>query len=84
MDRLAAGDWAEPIDIPALNLNDWPMGAECSAGSAREDDHPILAWANANPDRLQGIDLRGELDDYKKTIIEFLKNPPKPVVKTTV
>jgi len=53
--------------------------AQCT-GTFRED-HPILAWADANRDRLGALDLRPELADYKKTIIDFLKNPPKAVAK---
>jgi len=79
MERLAAGDWAPPIDLPAVNIDDWPMTAEC-VGTFRED-HPILAWADANPERIAGLDLRPELADYKKTIIDFLANPPRAVAK---
>jgi hypothetical protein len=80
MERLAAGDWAPPIELPEINIDDWPMGAECE--DTFREDHPILAWANANPDRIAGLDLRPELDNYKRTIIEVLNRPPRPVVKT--
>ena len=49
--------------------------------AARGEDHPIVAWANANQDRLAGLDLRHELDDYKQTIKDFLANPPLAVAR---
>ena len=79
--RLAARDWAPPIEIPAVDITAWPMGPEC-VGTLREgEDHPIVAWANANQDRLAGLDLRHELDDYKQTIKDFLANPPLAVAR---
>jgi phospholipase C len=78
-ERLAAGDWAEPIELPPIDVGDWPMNAQC-VGSLREE-HPILAWANANPDRVAAFDLRSETADYQRTITDFLKNPPRPAVK---
>ena len=80
MDRLAQGMWEPPIDLPEINIDDWPMDEVQCTGTFRED-HPILAWADANRDRLGALDLRPELADYKKTIIDFLKNPPKAVAK---
>jgi len=79
MERLAAGQWAPPIELPTVNIADWPMTADCMA--TLREDHPIIAWADANPERIAGLDLRPELADYKKTIIDFLANPPKAVAK---
>lgn len=78
-ERLAAGDWAPPIDLPRVEIADWPMGADCS-GALREQ-HPVLAWADANPTRVAGLDLRPELPAYKKAIIDFLASPPRALVK---
>jgi phospholipase C len=77
--RLAAGDWAAPIELPEVKIDDWPMTAACE-GTPRE--HPIVDWADANRGLLGEYDLRDEIDDYKRTIIEFLRNPPRAMVKT--
>jgi hypothetical protein len=82
MDRLAKGDWAPPIQLPVVTPSDWPMDASC-IGTLREvDDHPILAWANANRELLGDLDLRDQLADYKQTIADFLAHPPRAIVKT--
>jgi len=71
LDRLAAGDPAPPIEIPAVDITQWPMSQECFGGSFKQS-HPILDWADANPHRVAGLDLRGERDEYRRTIREYL------------
>jgi phospholipase C len=78
-ERLAKGDWAPPVEIPEVNVDDWPMSGEC-VGTFRE--HPILDWADTKPAELAGLDLRHEEADYQRTIVDFLRNPPKALAKS--
>jgi phospholipase C len=55
-EREAAGDAAEPAAIPPIELDYEMIEAACNAASHFE--HPILAWADANPGRLGDLDRR--------------------------
>jgi phospholipase C len=82
-ERLAKGDWAQPIEIPAVDPTDatkWPMGAVCSSGSVREA-HPVLEWADAHPEFLGDRDLRPELPEYRRMIRDFLASHATESVK---
>lgn len=72
MDRLAKGDWAKPIELPTINVADWPMGTECTATGFRPVD-PVTQWANQHPELVKGYDLRGEEEEYRRTIRSFLE-----------
>jgi phospholipase C len=66
MDRLAAGDPADPIEIPLVDRFDWPTTAEScmSSGAFRKD--PITEWADANPGAFgPEYDLRGQTNKQK-------------------
>jgi len=78
--RLAAGDWKPPIEIPEVNVADYPMPPVCTPAAVGAE-HAVLEWADANPDRIAGFDLRPELPAYRRTIREFLAAPPPAVVK---
>lgn len=71
MDRLAKNDWAKPIDLPDVNLDDFPEAQDpvCTGGSLRTDGgHPVIDWANEHPELVKGIDLRHELPAYRAEI----------------
>jgi phospholipase C len=72
MDRMAAGDASEPIDLPVINEADWPMAAECNSGTGFRYADPITAWADAHPDKIRG-DLRQEMPQYLDTIRNYLR-----------
>jgi len=72
MDRLAAGEPADPIEIPLVNIGDWPMDAACTA-SAREL-HCVEEWANAHPEVVGKWDLRRELPEYAASIRNYLRS----------
>ena len=84
MERLAKGDWADPITLPTIDLDAWPMDpTACShSGGFREQD-PISIWANANRGQLpeaQGNDLRDDPKSYIDSIQNFLRQyQGKPV-----
>jgi phospholipase C len=71
-DRLAKGDWAKPIALPTVDPSQWPMGAECEGGSLRQASHPVLEWADANPELIAGLDLRPQLPEYRRVIRDFV------------
>jgi phospholipase C len=79
-DRLAAGDWKPPITLPAVDPSEWPMSEACALSAALEE-HDVLEWANAHPEKVAGLDLRPELPAYRRTIQSFLASPPPAVVK---
>jgi phospholipase C len=70
--RLANGDWAPPIQLPVVDASQWPMGPQCTGGMLREASHPVLEWADANPDRIAGLDLRPQLAEYRRAIREVV------------
>jgi len=85
-DRLARGDWRPPIELPVVDPTKWAMGPECThtgtiGSGLREDDHSMLALANAHPERIAGGDLRDELPEYRRAIREFLASRPKLTVE---
>jgi phospholipase C len=71
LERLAAGEPADPIEIPLVNIGDWPMDASCTS-SAREL-HCVEEWANAHPEVVGTWDLRRELPEYGATIRNYLR-----------
>jgi phospholipase C len=74
MDRLANGAFRTPITLPALDLDQWPQGDECRGGTLRTASHPVIDWADANPDLVAGLDLRPRFAEYERTIRDFLAN----------
>jgi hypothetical protein len=48
------------------------MGAECEGGSLRQASHPVLEWADANPELIAGLDLRPQLPEYRRVIRDFV------------
>jgi phospholipase C len=71
-DRLAAGDPAAPISLPAVEIDESQLPAACTAppGKRGSFEHDILAWADqAN---LGALDLRAETRDYVYGIAEYL------------
>jgi phospholipase C len=77
-DRLARGDWQPPIALPPVDTSVWPMSMECTGGmlARATASHPVLEWADANPERIAGLDMRHRTTEYRQVIREFLANPP--------
>jgi phospholipase C len=71
LDRLAAGDWAEPAAIPPIEIDYQAIG-DIAACNAMSLEHPILAWADANRARLGKLDRRAHLIEYLENIGHFL------------
>lgn len=74
MERLMAGEPAKPVDVPTVDPSQFPMPAECnySGDVAFPTRDPISEWASKNPHKLGALDLRGNYDQYRREIREFL------------
>ncbi len=74
MERLARGEWADPIELPAIDLTNFPvMDPMCLTGDAFRSTDPISQAADANPALFAGFDVRDEREQYHQTIREFLR-----------
>ncbi len=73
LDRLARGEWAEPIELPIVNLDDWAWEDPGCVGTGFRHTDPISQWADANPGKFaKEHDLRG-VDPEQRAIREFLR-----------
>jgi len=70
LDRMAAEDWAEPAEIPPVEIDYQAIDDACS--SAANLEHPVLQWADANRARLGTLDRRAHVVEYLENIGEFL------------
>jgi phospholipase C len=75
MDRLSRGEWAPPIELPTINLADYPVEAPaCLSGEAFRSTDPISQYADERPERFAGYDIRGDRESYHETIRAFLRD----------
>ncbi|MGN6109795.1 MAG: alkaline phosphatase family protein [Kofleriaceae bacterium] len=80
MDRLARGDWARPVALPAIDPTEWEMTGACSGGARvapAEGDCPIHDWANQYPELHARTDLRGREHEERDAIRAFLAQPSR-------
>ncbi len=73
MERLAAGDPAAPITLPAVEINESELPPHCIASSFAPPvlDSDILVWADQQVD-LGKLDLRDSVRDYTYNIGDYL------------
>ena len=73
MERLAAGEPADPVEIPTIDLAAYPAiyTPACRGTGFKPVDNPITAWADANPGAM--LDWRRDGEDYHRGIVEFLR-----------
>jgi hypothetical protein len=79
-DRMMRGDPRPPITLPEIDLSQWPQDPLACKGMLSVD-HPIISWADENPDRVIGRDLRPNLPEYRRQIRELLASPIPAAVK---
>ena len=73
-ERLARGEPRPPVAIPTIDSNEWPIDdASCISQGGFKPKDPISAWADANPSRFAGFDLRSEKEAYLRSIHEYLQ-----------
>lgn len=84
LDALAAAKPRAPIDLPVINVDDWPMDPSCfHAGGFRALD-PISLWTDANKDSGRFgklFDLRDGRQEYLRSIRRFLSSQQGNVYK---
>jgi phospholipase C len=73
MDRLAKGDWADPIELPTIDLTQYTdvMGGPCKGMAFRAKD-PISEWADQNPGSVIDYRSDAERDAYHRGIMAAL------------
>jgi phospholipase C len=75
MDRLAKGQWNPPVEIPDVNIADWPMGTACVYTGREGSPDPISQWADKYPAKVAAFgpgDQRPNIAQYRQTIRDFL------------
>jgi phospholipase C len=80
-DRLMRGDPRLPVALPEIDLTQWPQDPAACKGGMLRVDHPIISWADENPDRVKGLDLRPNIPEYRRQIRELLASPMPAAVK---
>jgi len=74
MERLMANEPADPITLPAINLDDWPMDPNaCSHSGGFKYMDPISQWADATGKIPKRYDLRDGADEYLRSIREYVR-----------
>jgi phospholipase C len=81
MDRLARVDPRPPITLPSIDLSQWPQDpAACTGGTLRAD-HPIIEFADANPELVKDFDVRSRIPEFRRAIRELLAANADATVK---
>jgi len=74
MERLMANKPADPITLPTINLDDWPMDPNaCSHSGGFKYADPISQWADATGKIPKRYDLRDGADEYMRSIREYVR-----------
>ncbi|MBK9031864.1 MAG: phosphoesterase [Myxococcales bacterium] len=72
-DRIAAGAASAPIKLPALEIDESQLGADCAMIGTLLDDHPMHQLADRYPDRFAAYDNRKNFRDQLYLIGDFLE-----------
>jgi phospholipase C len=76
LERLERGEPAPPIELPVIDSGEFPTNdTSCGGvgGFPRTVDDPLTAWADANPGKFAGYDLRADQGAYLRSISEYLR-----------
>jgi len=71
--RIAAGDPRRPIALPAIEIDESMLGADCAMIGTILDDHPMHQLADRFPDRVAGYDNRKRFKDTLYFLGDFLE-----------
>jgi hypothetical protein len=76
MDRLAAGDPADPIEIPAIDLSAYAqfMTDPACKGMAFRVKDPVSEWADQNPGIMMDYRSDSERETYHRGIMAALED----------
>ncbi|HWU87475.1 MAG TPA: alkaline phosphatase family protein [Kofleriaceae bacterium] len=73
MERLARGEPAAPIELPEINVDDWPYNDAGCHGGPSFHKGPLHEWLDANPGKWDpAYDIRGT-DPEQRVIRDFLR-----------
>jgi phospholipase C len=74
LDRLERGEWAEPAEIPAVEVNESDITDACTGSAEGRVSHPILELADQHPELFKRWDRRGDaLREYVYRIGDVLE-----------
>jgi phospholipase C len=71
--RIAAGDPSRPITLPAIEIDESQLGADCAMIDGLIDDHPMHQLADRYPDRFAKWDQRKNFRDHLYFIGDYLE-----------
>jgi phospholipase C len=85
-ERLASGDWAPPAEIPIVDIDSFPHVGQCygplpERTAPPSHGHPVLEWADANPERIRGFDARDDLPALRRRIRDRVLRRPRAWTK---
>jgi phospholipase C len=72
-ERLRLGLPNPPIQLPAVEIDESMLGADCTAAKTRLDEHPMHQLANQYPELFVGYDNRAHVRDELYLIGDFLE-----------
>jgi phospholipase C len=70
--RMAANQPAPPAAIPPIELDLEMIEMACNPTSLKPEDHPLVAWADANKHRLGALDRRAHARETVENIFWYL------------
>jgi len=73
LERLAQGKPNPPIELPAIEIDESQLGADCAMAMARMNEHPIHQLADQHPHLFVGYDNRARVRDELYLIGDFLE-----------
>ena len=73
MERLLANNPADPITLPEINIDDWPMDTACEHSGGFKYKDPISQWADASGKIAKQYDLRDDPTSYLRSIREYVR-----------
>jgi phospholipase C len=70
-ERLAAGDAADPIQIPVVDVEEARVDAQCQAAETLQ--HDVLRFADRHPELVRGLDRRAQVPELARLIGDVLE-----------
>jgi phospholipase C len=70
LERMAAGDWAEPAPIPEVVVDESMIGGACTGGA--DAHHDVVEWFERAGGRWAHLDRRRHLRDYAYDLGDYL------------
>lgn len=71
--RLTAGEATAPVTLPAIEIDESMLGADCAMASERMNEHPMHQLFDQRPDLHRRWDNRHRVRDLLYTVGDFLE-----------